>query len=471
MLRRIKQQSNQQPNSDSAQASSDSNINETVTLSDADYEFLFEQLLEGVAHGWHQGRIAKFFQQLEERGKPEGWIAWLERFGQKTSLVATPSMQQLGARMIRLGELTQSTPSVRQIGAVANRIGRQLFYGTNNDLIWEYDGPDLQLAQIPPIEDEETLIYASTPIQDEESVLASKQILIEENDLDEQISSFSKESVVKTETENPQSLKDFSDLPIFDQTTTIFTKENFELAAKLDEDVQEFSSSENISSSTPTQSEDEVDNLNWQTNTNLRAEDEQLVQATSQQPELIDGDPQTITNAVIDEINLTDYQLDNQSTLELVEGWFNLGLKQATAGDFDGAVISWEKALEINPNLSAAWHNRGSALGRLGKYSEAIESFDQALVIDPNNYQAWNDRGHALYQLQKWEEAVASWDKAIEILPGDYQFWYNRGCALEKLQRSEESIASYEKALEIKPDFQEAHSRYINLLTDNPNIN
>jgi tetratricopeptide (TPR) repeat protein len=458
MLRRIKQQSNQQPNSDSAQASPDSNINEITALSDADYEFLFGQLLEGVAHGWHQGRIAKFFQQLEERGNPEAWIAWLERFGQKTSLVATPSMQQLGARMIRLGELTQSTPSVRQIGAVANRIGRQLFYGTNSDLIWEYDGPDLQLAQI-------------TPIEDREGFSASNQVLIKENDLDGEISNFSKESVVETETENLQSLEDFSDSSTINQTTTIFTEENFELAAKLDEDVQEFSSSENISSSTLTQSEDEVDNLNWQTNTNLRAEDEQLVQAISQQPELIDSDPQTITNSVIEQINLSDPQLDNQSTLELVEGWFNLGLKQATAGDFDGAVISWEKALEINPNLSAAWHNRGSALGRLGKYSEAIESFDQALVIDPNNYQAWNDRGHALYQLQKWEEAVASWDKAIEILPGDYQFWYNRGCALEKLQLSEESIASYEKALEIKPDFQEAHSRYINLLTDSPNIN
>ncbi|BAU64820.1 TPR repeat-containing protein [Stanieria sp. NIES-3757] len=458
MLRRIKQQSNQQPNSDSAQASPDSNINETVTLSDADYEFLFEQLLEGVAHGWHQGRIAKFFQQLEERGKPEGWIAWLERFGQKTSLVATPSMQQLGARMIRLGELTQSTPSVRQIGAVANRIGRQLFYGTNGDLIWEYDGPDLQLVQI-------------TPIEDQEAFSASNQVLMKENYLDGEISSFSKESVVETETKNPQYLENFSDSSTIDQTVTIFTEENFELAAKLDEDVQEFSSSGNISASTPTHSEDEVTNLTWETNTSFLAEDNQLSQRISQQPELIDSDPQTITNSVIDEINLSDPQLDTQSTLELVEGWFNLGLKQATAGDFDGAVISWEKALEINPNLSAAWHNRGSALGRLGKYSEAIESFDQALVIDPNNYQAWNDRGHALYQLQKWEEAVASWDKAIEILPGDYQFWYNRGCALEKLQRSEESIASYEKALEIKPDFQEAHSRYINLLTDNPNIN
>ncbi|AFZ34204.1 Tetratricopeptide TPR_1 repeat-containing protein [Stanieria cyanosphaera PCC 7437] len=450
MLRRIKQQSNQQPNSDSAQASPDSNINETAILSDADYEFLFGQLLEGVAHGWHQGRIAKFFQQLEERGKPEAWIAWLERFGQKTSLATTPSMQQLGARMIRLGELTQSTPSVRQIGAVANRIGRQLFYGSNNDLIWEYDGPDLQIAQIKPLEEEETLIHSSASFETEESISGSKQVV-------EEISNVA----LETDTEN-QSLENLSDSSTSDQTASISTEEDFAPAFNLDQDFSELASSWNHPS-TLTQSEDEVANLTWQPN----AEDDQLSQAISQQLELTESDPQTLANTLIDDIN----SVEHQPTLELVEGWFNLGLKQATAGDFDGAVMSWEKALEINPNLSAAWHNRGSALGRLGKYSEAIESFDQALVIDPNNYQAWNDRGHALYQLQKWEEAVASWDKAIEILPGDYQFWYNRGCALEKLQRSEESIASYEKALEIKPDFQEAHSRYIDLLTDNPNIN
>ena len=32
------------------------------SLKDGDYEFLYNQLLEGVAHGWHDRRIIKFFQ-------------------------------------------------------------------------------------------------------------------------------------------------------------------------------------------------------------------------------------------------------------------------------------------------------------------------------------------------------------------------------------------------------------------------
>lgn len=489
MLRRIKQKSNQHSNHDSAQASSESNFNEIETLSDADYEFLFEQLLEGVAHGWHQNRIAKFFQQLQQKNQAEHWINWLEKFGQKHSLVSTPSTQQLGVRMIRLGELTQSLPDLRQIGAVANQIGRQLFYGINGDLIWEYDGPDLESAQI---------LSSPEPVLEMVNPEPLQQV-----PQDSVVPDLFREDSVQAVAENSPEQEDIA-LLIDNQVNTIIPTENFTSvinSGQKAEDVLSFSSNSSV---TESESSFLINLEAQQQSINLFQEQEISLPATNdttEQPLFLDNPlvtendnsllsdladsfslaepqsqpleqtPQTIIKAEVDSPNSLDNQSDNQLSSELVEGWFELGLKQATAGELGEAIISWEKALEINPNLSAAWHNRGSALGRLEKYSEAIKSFDRALVIDPNNYQAWNDRGHALYQIEKWEEAVASWDKAIEILPGDYQFWYNRGCALEKLKRSEQSIASYEKALEIKPDFQEAHSRYINLLTDNPDIN
>jgi hypothetical protein len=33
-------------------------------LTDTDYEFLFTQLLERVAHGWQQARVLRFFEKL-----------------------------------------------------------------------------------------------------------------------------------------------------------------------------------------------------------------------------------------------------------------------------------------------------------------------------------------------------------------------------------------------------------------------
>ena len=112
-------------------------------LSDADYEFLFNQLLEGVAHGWHDRRIVKFFERLGDRGKSEHWVAWLERLRSQIVNLPVQSKRQLGSIMIRLGELTQSASEVREIGIASNRIGRELLFDNKEDVIWEYVGPDL----------------------------------------------------------------------------------------------------------------------------------------------------------------------------------------------------------------------------------------------------------------------------------------------------------------------------------------
>ena len=177
--------------------------------------------------------------------------------------------------------------------------------------------------------------------------------------------------------------------------------------------------------------------------------------------------PQDIVQAAVNRFNNQQQSKLSPANLELVKSWFQLGLKQASAKDFQGAISSWDQALSLNPNLSEAWHNKGSALGRLGKYVEAIQSFDHAVRLDAESYQAWNDRAHALYKMQEWPKAIASWDRAIQIMPDRHQFWYNRGCALEQIKSFGESVASYEKALEIKPDFQPARSRHTVLIANN----
>ena len=176
---------------------------------------------------------------------------------------------------------------------------------------------------------------------------------------------------------------------------------------------------------------------------NLIQKDKKLAQEISQKLNIssakLNNPVESPNNSAIE----TPSDLDS-SSIDLIEGWFNLGLKQVSGGEFDKAIASWDKALSINPNLSEAWHNRGSALGRLGKYKEAVESFQKALTIDPHNYQAWSDRAHALYQLQNWAAAADSWSNAIKITPANHLFWYNRGCALEQLESWAESISSYE---------------------------
>ena len=547
-------------NFSSSQAEQDSTQPESSTpepislLSDADYEFLFNQLLEGVAHGWHDRRIVKFFKQLGDRGEQVDWVAWLDRFRVKLLKLPIQSKNQLGAVMIRLGELTQSATEVSQIGAASQRIGRELLFGNGEVVVWEYDGPDLvpevptlqintesELAEKLPTDFTE---LSSTQVEETELDLAAESIvestdnsstelaspspldLTPENPNDtvesppeeelEAILSIVDSIPSEPELETVESEAESTSLPEIssyneefefaldsqqvDESAANATKSEIselsepvktspsisvnqqeipatELASELslDSKEQELTDaiealdpiSENQPSSVEINDIDDSDPvaIDMQQVIHLIQEDDELAQQISQKLNAALVKPSN-TEAIEQSSNTVRDELD-ESSLELIEGWFNLGLKQVSAGEFTKAIASWEKALKINPNLSEAWHNRGSALGRLGSYEAAVESFQSALEIDPQNYQAWNDRAHALYQLENWAEAVDSWSNAINIMPGNHLFWYNRGCALEQLEKWQDAIASYEKALEIKPDFQPGRSRYINLVADN----
>ena len=486
-----------------------------MPISDVDYEFLFNQLLEGIAHGWHERRIVKFFVRLGDRAEQKDWIAWLERLRDKASALPPQSKHQLGAMMIRLGELTRSTTEIDKIGAASHRIGKELLF--DNIDVWEYQGPDLpsegtetELAERLPSDFdaisnrvvEEIESAKSTPNTAAEPKLnsvekkspTSSTWLWEyqgpdfpseatETELAEGLPSVDAipdgvvEEIESARSAIPDKLEaDLADFPESiaqtQQTTSkIFSSES-ELGLSSLEETDEIEASSNPNSIIENKSrgsdriqpiaesihtEFEIEALDMDRVMNLIQEDEELARQISQKLNSAIAKPNTVP-------------LD-RSSLELIESWFNLGLKQVSVGEFRKAIASWDKALRIDPNLPEAWHNRGSALGRLGDYQAAIESFENALAIDPENYQAWNDRAHALYQLQDWTQAADSWSNAIKIMPANHLFWYNRGCALEQLEKWEEAIASHEKALSILPDFQPGRLRYINLIADSSRSN
>lgn len=135
------------------------------------------------------------------------------------------------------------------------------------------------------------------------------------------------------------------------------------------------------------------------------------------------------------------------------ENWNNRGLALRNLGRYEEAIASYDKALKIKPDKYVSWDNRGVALRNLGRYEEAIVSYDQALKLQPDNHYAWNDRGLALDNLGRYEEAIANYDKAILIQPNFEWSWNNRGMALKKLGRYEEALSNYDQALKLQSDY------------------
>ncbi|MGB3755453.1 MAG: tetratricopeptide repeat protein [Rivularia sp. (in: cyanobacteria)] len=108
------------------------------------------------------------------------------------------------------------------------------------------------------------------------------------------------------------------------------------------------------------------------------------------------------------------------------EVWFDRGVEQFEAGDFQDSLESFDKTIGIKPDLHQAWFNRGVALDKCLQFEEAIASYDKAVEIKPDCYEAWCNRGITLVELLRFEQAIASYDKAVEIKPDYYEAWFNQ---------------------------------------------
>ncbi|MGK7877980.1 MAG: tetratricopeptide repeat protein [Xenococcaceae cyanobacterium] len=338
-------------------------------LTDTDYEFLFGQLLEGVAHGWHEGRIAKFFEQLGERGKQEQWVAWLKRFGGK--VLASPSPNhQLAARMVQLGEVTQSVLSIREIGQVAREIGQQLLTRSAGSTVWEYDGPDAGAIQVPANEPSGTgeqdaqstpPLSLSTPEEGLETITLERFFLRLQQDaeLAEQIA-----KQLGIETTEPQVIIE----ALINQLNTVKT-------------------------------------------------------GSQTTPDTVEG----WFNRGLEQANIGDLESAIASwdkALQLnpnfSQAWHNRGSALVQLRRLEEAIASFDKVTEIKPDNYQAWYDRGNGLYNLERWEEAIASWDKVIEIQPDYYQAWYNRGCALEHLERSEESIASYEKALEIKP-DFQ--------------------------------------------------
>jgi len=62
-------------------------------------------------------------------------------------------------------------------------------------------------------------------------------------------------------------------------------------------------------------------------------------------------------------------------------------------GNYDKAILAYDKALELDPNFIEAWYYKGVDLDGLGNHSQALKAYEKATELDPENDDAWNNMG------------------------------------------------------------------------------
>jgi regulator of sirC expression with transglutaminase-like and TPR domain len=139
-----------------------------------------------------------------------------------------------------------------------------------------------------------------------------------------------------------------------------------------------------------------------------------------------------------------------------VTPWVGRGFARIEAGDLDGAIADETRAIELDPSSSTAWRNRGAARSNERDYDGAIADFNRAIELAPRDAAAWEQRGIAEGWKGDLEGEIADETRAIELDPRDAAAWRNRSVARSGASDLDGAIEDANRAIELDPTDQTA---------------
>ena len=338
-------------------------------LTDSDFEFLLDQLIQGLAHGWQPDRVETFMLDLGQRGKAPAWEAWLERFTPRVLAQAQRAQQrQIGTRLIYISDALNQSQKFQRLAKAFSIYGQKFVTGdaqvTDVDLVWEYDGPDAVAVNTPapqaaPAETEST----ATTIQSETTIATPPE----------------------PEPVAPEPEVAATESVLTPEPTTVETEIEPPAATSEAEPVQ----------AAPTEP--------------VPPQNEALQTLFNQG--LMKADQGDFTGAIAD----WDQVLTMNNQIPQV--WHNRGSALGCLGKFDEALASFDQAIKIAPDSVVAWKDRSYALMKLQRWQEALDSWNHTIELRDDVAEAWFQRGYTLEQLQKADNARINYQKAIALEP------------------------------------------------------
>jgi TonB family protein len=109
------------------------------------------------------------------------------------------------------------------------------------------------------------------------------------------------------------------------------------------------------------------------------------------------------------------------------------------------------------------FQNRGNANFVMGEYDAAIVDYNKAIELNQKEPSVYFSRGLAHFNKQSYTTAIADFDKVIELDPKEGMAYFKRGNALEKTGNFEKALSDYQKAVELDPDNEPAKAAFMKL--------
>ena len=139
-----------------------------------------------------------------------------------------------------------------------------------------------------------------------------------------------------------------------------------------------------------------------------------------------------------DDINdLQGALLDYNKAIELkstnLRSYTNRGVVKCKLNDYAGGLTDFNFVIQHTNTDTKAYFNRGLLYNTINRFAEAIPDFDKVIQLKPDYAEAYNNRAVAYFNLKNYEFALNDWNKAIELNPNFSMAMQNRNVVLSIL--------------------------------------
>ena len=146
----------------------------------------------------------------------------------------------------------------------------------------------------------------------------------------------------------------------------------------------------------------------------------------------------------------------------------NLGFSLAEKGNFDEAIVHYQKAIRIFPGFVYPYINLGFISYKQGNFQEAIFHYKNAIECNSNSARPYYLLGNCYFELKQIDNAIIYYAKSLIIRPNYVEAMTNLAIALAYIGKFDESLALFKEAIRVNPDFADARIKMGQLFPEKP---
>lgn len=144
------------------------------------------------------------------------------------------------------------------------------------------------------------------------------------------------------------------------------------------------------------------------------------------------------------------YQMDDNALLHFQQGqiWME-------SGSIPAAIREYQVAIQLKPSATltaSVYNNLGIAYTRIKQYPKAIVSYQKAIELNPNFSLYYENLVQTYIKAKSGPQAIRKLEHIVQGNPSNRQAWYILGLLYQKSLQKELARGALETAYQLAPD-------------------